>query len=370
MATLAKSVVVSDKKKDCYVTHVRLSRDGSAAAVADTSSTITVYSLPKLKQVGVCMGRHKAAIRDLSFINADKIVSCDASGVVVVWDAAEQWKGRTLPQFRASPPECLFAVAVHPEGPLIALPEKYSVQVLEFTDSDFTSYKKKKLEDFHTDDVTCLQFHPTDRSLLCSGSEDCLVNVYRWQQEDENDILEWVFNAGQPVQRVGFLGPSGQLCGAITSTDTFLLWSISDGDELMRIPRDAEWRYLINFCQATVDPANDPCLIVSGARETDEGTPAVGLSLQVVKKFKLVEISELAGGHAKGTIVRDAAVSPDGKKLLTAAEDGKLCVWDLDVSARPLPLQKKAQKETVAEETAEEAPPKKKRRKDAEAEAE
>lgn len=46
------------------------------------------------------------------------------------------------------------------------------------------------LEDFHTEDVTQVSFHPTCNTMLISGADDCLVSVFDLNQSDPDETLQ------------------------------------------------------------------------------------------------------------------------------------------------------------------------------------
>ncbi|RFU26649.1 hypothetical protein B7463_g9707, partial [Scytalidium lignicola] len=62
-----------------------------------------------------------------------------------------------------------------------------------------------KYAESHSDDVTELQFHPTQSSLLLSGSTDGLVNIYNTTISDEEEALHQTINLGHSISHANFL---------------------------------------------------------------------------------------------------------------------------------------------------------------------
>lgn len=64
--------------------------------------------------------------------------------------------------------------------------------------------------DFHSDDVTTLSHHPSDPSLLLSGSTDGLVSAHDLRVADEDEVTLQTLNLGASVHHAAFLGGNGQ----------------------------------------------------------------------------------------------------------------------------------------------------------------
>lgn len=72
-------------------------------------------------------------------------------------------------------------------------------------DSRDTSQPLLEYVESHNDDITELSFHPSNPSILLSGSIDGLVNLYDITITDEDDALIEVFNHGSSISHAGFL---------------------------------------------------------------------------------------------------------------------------------------------------------------------
>ncbi|KAI9899358.1 hypothetical protein N3K66_005819 [Trichothecium roseum] len=69
--------------------------------------------------------------------------------------------------------------------------------------------------DFHSDDVTTLSHHPSEPSLLLSGSTDGLVSVHDLRVADEDEVTLQTLNLGASVHHAAFLGGSQRATSSI-----------------------------------------------------------------------------------------------------------------------------------------------------------
>ena len=82
------------------------------------------------------------------------------------------------------------------------------------------------VSDFHSDDVTCVAFHPLDSSQLFSASLDGTVCHFTLSDPDPDEWLQASFQVEADVRRIGFFGPSADYLYALTTTEQLSLWHI------------------------------------------------------------------------------------------------------------------------------------------------
>lgn len=183
----------------------------------------------------------------------------------------------------------------------------------------------------HSDDITELNFHPTDTNLLLSGSTDGLVNVYDLKITDEDEVIIQTFNHDASIHHSDFLNQSELF--ALSHDEKFALYDLAEEQE--------KGSATVNFgdtreslgCQyiANVLPksgTDGPAGAVIGAGTLDQ------------QKFELVHLSKsrdswgfdsnslvgLPGAH--GTeVVRAFRVLDRERVVLTAGEDGQIKAW-------------------------------------------
>ena len=96
---------------------------------------------------------------------------------------------------------------------------------------DSRAPKKPLLEyvESHNDDITDLSFHPSNPSILLSGSTDGLVNLYDTTITDEDDALTQVFNHGSSIAHTGFLSDHDVF--ALSHDEKFSIYDTRDVDQ-------------------------------------------------------------------------------------------------------------------------------------------
>jgi WD40 repeat protein len=65
------------------------------------------------------------------------------------------------------------------------------------------------LDESHSEDVTCVRFHPEDYHQVITCSTDCLVNFFNFEgkksMKEEDDVLEGTYCCTQPLLDCGFI---------------------------------------------------------------------------------------------------------------------------------------------------------------------
>lgn len=84
----------------------------------------------------------------------------------------------------------------------------------------------------HTDDITQVQFHPTDANKLISGSVDGLINIYDLSQSTEEDALIDSLNTESSVEKIRWLkNPKGKdFIGCVTHTADVQFWKLENAE--------------------------------------------------------------------------------------------------------------------------------------------
>ncbi len=67
-----------------------------------------------------------------------------------------------------------------------------------------------KTDEFHTEEINQLAYHPFDNNLLFSAGEDGLICQIRAEGNDQDEWIETVISTEQPVNRFGFFGPKAE----------------------------------------------------------------------------------------------------------------------------------------------------------------
>ncbi|SPQ96403.1 unnamed protein product (mitochondrion) [Plasmodiophora brassicae] len=176
------------------------------------------------------------------------------------------------------------------------------------------------LDEFHTDEVRDLRFHPVQRSMLISGSVDCLVNKFDLNAATLDDALVSVFNVGQPVRSFGTFGPNHEYLHSVSEIETLALCDLAQGDLLGTFPnaceslsKDLSTRYLVD---CTFDPVSQQLCLVSGNYYGD----CMG---SIVAPQSLTPAFLMTGGHDQGV----RSLCSIGGRIVTGGEDSRIVCW-------------------------------------------
>lgn len=262
------------------------------------------------------------------------ICTAGSDGSVAIWDlrAAGVNPAQATRQIGAAHTS-IASLACAPEANVVCAGTEYADNQasLVFWDVRRASEPVIQYNEVHSDDITELNFHPTDANLLLSGSTDGLVNVYDLKITDEDEVIAQTFNHGASIHHSGFLNRTDLF--ALSHDEKFALYDLAEGQEKgSAIANFGDTRETLG-CQyiANVLPksgADGPAGAVIGAGTLDQ------------QKFELVHLSKggagwgfdsnslvgLPGAHGF-EVVRSFRVLDRERVVLTAGEDGQIKVW-------------------------------------------
>ncbi|MCO5599809.1 hypothetical protein L7F22_053916 [Adiantum nelumboides] len=221
----------------------------------------------------------------------------------------------------------------------------------------------------HSDDITSLDFHPTIPNVLLSAASDALIAISDTRQQNEDDSVIGVINAGASVARAGWGGsskvfpkaapvddeeeeasssaanlpPLGAFYG-VSDMQTLGVWEADGFTELLpvrdvrqtqmetNIPSHRHWQ-----TEYVIDANYDSSLL-----ENSEsvgifcGEQNGGMALMEIPHNNVENSSSslnwslhclTSGGHTD--IVRSVTWDPSSYILYSGGEDGRLCAWSL-----------------------------------------
>ncbi|TGO12688.1 hypothetical protein BTUL_0084g00470 [Botrytis tulipae] len=181
----------------------------------------------------------------------------------------------------------------------------------------------------HSDDVTELQFHPTQQSLLLSGSTDGLVNIYNITISEEEEALHQTINHGHSIHHANFLSETDIF--ALSHDEKFSMY------ELVTNPEEG---------------VEEPAPVVYGDMRENlggeyvanvlcrpDGGAVLGTGRHSKNDFDLIQLKKgkpwvfapetkvtLDGAHGS-EIVRSFCFLDSHRAVLTAGEDGQIKSW-------------------------------------------
>ena len=87
-------------------------------------------------------------------------------------------------------------------------------------------------EEFHTEDINQIAFHPFQTTTFFTGAEDGLICEIKPEDPDQDEWLQNVINIENPVSRFGFFGPKAEYIWALSCVETLSLWHIEECDRI------------------------------------------------------------------------------------------------------------------------------------------
>jgi WD40 repeat protein len=199
---------------------------GYEAAVPGSNRTASIQHFSELRG-------HTGAIHDVKFHNvhnsydtaqvetapggACMLSSCSQDGTVRFWDARQQSASMVFAHPQKKPfISCASAgnLLAAGSGPMLFLWDLRNQQLLA------------QNEDFHTEDINQIGFHPLNPSTFFTASEDGLICELNTQDPNQDEWLQNVLNTENPVSRFGFFGPQADYIWALSCVETLSLWNI------------------------------------------------------------------------------------------------------------------------------------------------
>ncbi|KAI3404043.2 hypothetical protein KGF56_003202 [Candida oxycetoniae] len=296
--------------------------------IASTSSgSLAGYSLSKLASTSFISGdemAHESSINDMKVINESTIVSCSTDGVNI-WDIRAANK---LVSSMTNSKNSNFLSLAYKDGLLAGGTElsgtDAEVHIWDIRNSNNSIVKS--FVDSHSDDVTALEFHPTLKQYLMSGSTDGYVNIYDISKPDEDDALHQVINFGS-VHSCHFLSESR--VSILTHIETLMFHDMNNTNY-----EDSASANFVDLGDLRVKWPNNSYVVdlyPSGyiAYGNNESESLYILPFNPKKEqFKESKKIELLGAHGK-EIVRDVLAIPNTTQCLTCGEDGNIKLWEL-----------------------------------------
>lgn len=192
-----------------------------------------------------------------------------------------------------------------------------------------TPKPKGSFHDLHSDDITTLNYHPTNPDILLSGSTDGLVNVYDTSIADEDEITIQTLNLNASIHKASFL--SDTLVHALSHDEKFAIYDVSEnhgsGDALVDfgdLRAGVECQYVADVV-AKVDGSG----AIVGAGTQDKNHFEMVFLTKGGEKGWMLDRSTgvgLPGAHGE-EIVRGFCFFDEAHMVFTAGEDGKIKSW-------------------------------------------
>jgi len=211
------------------------------------------------------------------------------------------------------------------------------------------------LEEFHTEPITQLKFHPELSTshkcpVLFSGSEDGSINQFilnDLKSSNQDETLEATINSDQSVRKMGFFGSRNEYLWVLSQVETTSLWDIETAEQIGTFPdvrdnlttsinkirTDSSINYLVN---CLYHRSSERLFVLAGGISGDAALCHMNKSsIQICAideksgEEKKLEDDEKMKDGSKNTghtdVIRDCLIL--GSHLVTCGQDGRICIW-------------------------------------------
>ncbi|XP_066245742.1 WD repeat-containing protein 89 [Euwallacea similis] len=311
-----------------------------AAALSDFSTD--VFALTDNELVKICQLReHKQKIVNCKFspLNQNLLYTTSNDGTVKLWDLRDPksstvtFKDTTLDE--KSQPKSLNSFDVSPCDRLLAAGTE-----LVAGDAFILFWDVRNVEllggywQSHTDDISQVQFHPTDSNKLMSGSTDGLINVYDLSEQNEDDALQECLNTEAFVDNLLWFEEENKWrISCITTQSVLQLWDLDGAEPYKRITRREIAERIQKPYTSYEDTYIVKCHNIRGLllvlcsywNASESGL----LRSLIIFNDKILPSWEFMGNRQR---VRASYANEHTNLFITGGEKGQLDFWKLDLS--------------------------------------
>lgn len=305
---------------------------GDTVSAACSDFTLRLHDKRHLRPLRTFSG-HKQPVSAVRFARGSEnsLYSASLDGTVRLWDVRSAGSGREH-VFRSDASHAFCSVDVSCGDSLLCA----GTEQVNGEDSFLVFWDNRKpgqallgvYSESHSDDITQVRFHPTNKDRLVSGSTDGLVNVFDVSRGSEEDALTGTCNSESSVSALCWLGEERLLC--VSHDQGLRLWDLKslDTEEQLTVysTHDARIDAAHGSADSTVDYLIGGCWLDSESQALVVGGSSGGdVHLFTCDRSGLSLLRTLRGGHS--ATVRCLGFDSHTLSLFTGGEDGRLLRW-------------------------------------------
>ncbi|PRP77481.1 WD repeat-containing protein 89-like [Planoprotostelium fungivorum] len=314
--------------------YVFQAKSNAQCVAASTSDNVIKIFDPNTRVLVRQLNGHTNTINEFNFASTspEGLFSASSDGTIRRWDMRAGSAVQTIKDGNVE----FYSVGVNQSDTGLASGSGNTIKAWDLR----TGKVALTYEDFHSDDITQVKFHPTKSNVLYTASMDgtvCVVDTNISDEEEallEGELNKRVFlthtgiNLEDPIQHIGFYGSQQEKIWISTHSERLSLYHESIPIHQFESPRQllsnssTEFNYLIS---CTYDAQEDELYVVVG---TNEGT----IGLAQVKEGGLNLVSQLSGGH--NTVVRWVQWDVHSQQMISGGEDARICFWSENPEVR------------------------------------
>lgn len=318
---------------DVYVFRLGCSSDCSTLAVATSEHDLCVLDAATLQPIRKLAG-HQDAVEDLGFFQAEPrcLASCSHDGSAMVWDLRVQDPAR---RFAVSSRE-VYSCSVGCRDAALACAASEKVYLFDVGQGK----QKQVFKDSHTDVVNHVRFHPAESQKLLTGAEDNLVVVLDTSKTREDEAMLGVIPNEDCVRSFTLIGPDRNTLCCCSTVEDVRIWGLGDENFgslraqfiglrshqlLMRGGGDDEDFGFGYVVETFYDEPSSQAFLLAGAGNAGD-LLLFRVTLAEAAPAAVFTVPAGSGMRGHEGIVRSAICLPGGR-VITAGEDGRICVW-------------------------------------------
>lgn len=301
-------------------------------AVIASDDSLRLFDVPRLDPKITIAKCHKGVTCVTADARKQNILTAGRDGVVKSWDFRS---GTATVQLREPKGAGIASISCQTDY-VAAGTESISeglgdVRVLMF-DMRKPDKAVRIYEDSHTDTIADLAWHPTQHSILLSGSTDGLVSVFDVDEADEEDALKQVLNPKAAIHHIGLLADDQAY--VLSTDEQFSAYGLDKTgtaeDQALPVTILGDLRPRLS-CTYLIDLLHRADLTLLAHGHNIERK----LSLTTIDRQTLAfgQTVELPDAHGE-ELVRDVKLVSDGI-VLSCGEDGQIHCWRLPETAAP-----------------------------------
>ncbi|KAK4084219.1 uncharacterized protein Triagg1_699 [Trichoderma aggressivum f. europaeum] len=305
-------------------------RTASGLATVASDQTLSLFNPARLGTGPVARLRTEHGnVTTLRVFDAGTSVVCTAgeNGSVGVWDLRQ---GARVAQFAAGQASILsMACSAGTQTIAVGTELENHAATIHLWDVRSSPSPKATYSEVHSDDVTSLAFHPSQPSLLVSGSTDGLVSVHDTAILDEDELTVQTLNHNASVHDAAFLNATELF--ALSHDEAFALYDVADERETGDAAQDFGDLRKVLGCQyvANVTTKVDGSGAILGAGAQDKENFELIFLAKATDGSWVLDLANkvvLPGAHGS-EIVRSFCFFDDEQVVFTTGEDGKVKAW-------------------------------------------
>ena len=295
-----------------YVFDVDISCESTVAFSASDHS-LHLLHLHDLRET-LSFNPHSKTISCIEFSRSDPriIYTSSADKTAAVWDM----RNPSHPSMRFTLNEEAYSVSCSFNDSLLAIASGNGISFKDIRHGSKSSLGE--YSDVHTDLVTAVKFSADHPTLLISGGEDGLVNVYDTAVTSGEAAVQSILNVDCPLRKIGFFQQEGVYC--LTSTGTASFWHHPSAQRIGNFTSVREDKSVDYLTDCFIEPSEERLFLVAG-KFSGEGC------VLLTEPSSMIDAADLNEGHKD--IIRGCSFHASSGTMVTGGEDGCVCSWDM-----------------------------------------